>query len=128
TWTAAVDNLAIASYDVYRDGTLISTIGPATSFRDSTVKPGTTHTYALRAADAGGNVSALSTAATVTMPLVGGLGGDTAPPTAPAAAAARAVSATRIDLTWQASSDNVGVTGYTVSRGGTAVADVPGSA
>jgi len=124
SWTAAVDNVAVASYDVYRDGTLIATIGPATSYRDATAKPGTTYAYALRAADAGGNVSALSIPATVTLPVVP-TGPDTVAPTPPAALVARAVSATRIDLGWQASSDNVAVTGYTVSRGGTVIASLP---
>jgi hypothetical protein len=63
----------------------------------------------------------------VTLPLVGP-SGDTSPPTAPTALAATAVSATRVDLAWQGSTDNVAVTGYTVSRGGVAVATVPASA
>src|SRR5581483_9197171 len=69
----------------------------------------------------------LSLPATVTLPRLAPAP-DTTAPTAPAGLVATAVSAGRIDLAWQASSDDVGVTGYTVSRGGTALAAVPGSA
>ena len=41
---------------------------------------------------------------------------DTTPPTAPTGLAATAVSTRRINLTWAASTDNVGVTGYRVER------------
>jgi chitodextrinase len=41
---------------------------------------------------------------------------DTTPPTAPTSLAATASSSTQIGLTWTASTDNVGVTGYRVER------------
>ena len=46
------------------------------------------------------------------------LGGspDTAAPTAPSGLAASAVTSSRVDLSWSAASDNVGVTGYEVER------------
>ncbi len=43
-------------------------------------------------------------------------GPDTTPPTAPGALVASAVSSTEISLSWNASTDNVGVTGYRVYR------------
>lgn len=46
---------------------------------------------------------------------------DTTKPTAPIALSAAAVSTSQIDLTWTASTDNVGVTGYRVYRDGTQV-------
>jgi hypothetical protein len=42
---------------------------------------------------------------------------DVEPPTAPAALTATRVSQTEVDLSWTASTDNVGVTGYEVRRG-----------
>ncbi|MGE5529281.1 MAG: Ig-like domain-containing protein [Patescibacteria group bacterium] len=45
-------------------------------------------------------------------------GGDTEPPTAPTNLTATAVSSSQIDLSWTASTDNVGVAGYQVFRGG----------
>ncbi|MFB4274276.1 PQQ-dependent sugar dehydrogenase [Nonomuraea sp. MTCD27] len=43
-------------------------------------------------------------------------GGDTSPPTAPAGLAASGTTATSTTLTWTASTDDVGVTGYDVLR------------
>jgi hypothetical protein len=48
-------------------------------------------------------------------------GTDTTPPSAPTTLTATPVSGTRIDLSWTASTDNVGVTGYDVYRGGAVV-------
>ncbi len=45
-----------------------------------------------------------------------GQSGDTQPPTAPGSLVATAASTSEIDLSWSASSDNVGVTGYNVYR------------
>ncbi len=66
----------------------------------------------MRAEDAVPNVgpySNLASATTHTPP-------DTEPPSAPANLTATAVSATAIDLDWDAATDNVLVTGYLVER------------
>lgn len=47
---------------------------------------------------------------------------DTTPPTTPSSLSAIAVSSTQINLTWNASTDNVGVTGYRIYRGGALIA------
>ena len=47
---------------------------------------------------------------------LGATGGDTQAPTAPANLSASASSSTQIGLTWTASTDNVGVTGYLLER------------
>jgi chitodextrinase len=51
----------------------------------------------------------------------GGAGGDTSAPTAPTGLIATPVGTTRIDLGWNASTDNVGVTGYVIRRNGVQV-------
>jgi hypothetical protein len=48
------------------------------------------------------------------------------PPSAPSALNATATSSTTVDLSWTASTDNVGVTGYEISRGGSVVGTVAG--
>jgi hypothetical protein len=48
---------------------------------------------------------------------------DTTPPTTPAGLVTTATS-NQVDLAWQSSTDNLGVTGYTVYRGGTKIATV----
>src|SRR5256885_788798 len=47
---------------------------------------------------------------------------DTTPPSVPTGLTASAVSSSQINLSWTASSDNVGVSGYRVFRGGTQIA------
>ncbi len=47
--------------------------------------------------------------------------GDTQPPTVPGGLHTTSVSSTSVSLAWSASTDNVGVTGYTVYRNGVAV-------
>ncbi|MDP1638538.1 MAG: matrixin family metalloprotease [Candidatus Nitrotoga sp.] len=59
-------------------------------------------------------IEAWGTAASVPAP-------DTTSPTVPAGLSATPVSSTQINLSWTASTDNVGVTGYKVYRGGTLV-------
>ena len=55
-------------------------------------------------------------------------GGDTQPPTVPTALTATSVTAHAVSLQWNASTDNVAVTGYTVYRNGTAVGSTGGAA
>jgi len=50
---------------------------------------------------------------------------DTTPPTAPTGLTATSVSATAVSLSWTASTDNVGVTSYTVLRNGVAIGSSP---
>jgi chitodextrinase len=52
---------------------------------------------------------------------------DAEVPSVPAGISASASSATQVDLAWQASSDNVGVTGYTIYRDNTLLTTVPGT-
>jgi hypothetical protein len=68
--------------------------------------------------DAAGNASAQSAPRSVTTL------GDTQAPTVPAGLNGTATSMTEINLTWTASTDNIGVTGYRVFRNGTEIANV----
>jgi hypothetical protein len=77
TWNASSDNVGVAAYDVYRDGSLLATKpGGTTSHSDTTAATGVTYTYEVRARDAAGNVSppsnaasaARGTASTLTLP------------------------------------------------------------
>ncbi len=54
--------------------------------------------------------------------------GDTQPPTVPTGLVMTADTSSSVSLQWNASSDNVGVTGYTVYRNGTAVGTTGGPA
>jgi chitodextrinase len=52
----------------------------------------------------------------------GGGSGDTTPPSTPGSLAATATTSSSVSLAWNASTDNIGVTGYVVSRNGTEIA------
>ena len=61
SWTPSTDDIGVAGYDVYRDGTPIRTVGGSqTSFTDTTVQPSTTYAYTVDAFDAVPNTSAQS--------------------------------------------------------------------
>ena len=124
SWTAATDNVAVTGYRVFRDGgpVPITTVN-GTTFSDAAQSG--THSYAVTAIDAAGNESSLSNIASATA-----VGGDITPPSTPAALTATANLATRtIELSWTASTDDVGVTGYRVFRdnGATPISTVVGT-
>jgi glucose/arabinose dehydrogenase/PKD repeat protein/fibronectin type 3 domain-containing protein len=118
-WTASTDDVGVAGYKVFRDGTQVADI-TATSYSDTELDDGTAYSYTVRAYDAAGNTSAASNTATATTL-------DATPPSVPADLAAQAVSSTQVNLSWSASSDNVGVTGYKVFRDDTLVATPTGT-
>lgn len=61
SWAAATDNNVVVGYRVYRNGTQVAEVGGTTfSFTDAKLKPDTTYSYTLRAGDAEGNWSAVS--------------------------------------------------------------------
>ena len=121
TWSASTDNVRVAGYVVQRNGVSLTTT-QSTSFTDTTVSPGTAYTYKVLAKDAAGNVSTASAAAAVTTPKLAV--SDTSAPTVPAGMKAVSVSMHEIDLSWSASTDNVGVKGYVVYRDGAQIASV----
>src|SRR5918996_1826380 len=120
SWTASTDNVGVTAYDVYRNGSLLTSVGAVTTHSDTTASPSTTSSYQVRARDAAGNSSGLSNTSTVTTPAAS----DTQAPTTPGILTAAAVSSTRVDLSWGASTDNVGVTGYEIFRNGSLLQSV----
>ncbi len=119
-WTPSTDNVGVTAYQILRapgaSGGTFAQIATSTSasFVNSGLTANTTFRYQVRAVDAAGNASAVSNTVTATTQMGGG--GDTQPPTAPANLTAPSTTASSISLTWTASTDNVGVTGYQILR------------
>lgn len=112
-WTASTDNKAVTGYRVYRNGTQVGT-ATTTTFNDATVQPATTYSYTVRAFDAANNVSAASSALSVTTPAAP----DTQAPTVPSNVQRVSATHNRVAIRWTASTDNKAVTGYRVYRNG----------
>src|SRR5213076_1634842 len=120
SWTASMDNVGVTGYRVERCVGASCTSGfveltpppPGPSFSDTGAVPATSYGYRVRARDAAGNLSGFSPIAAATTPAAG----DTQPPTAPTGLTPAVISGTQINLSWTASMDNVGVTGYRVER------------
>jgi chitodextrinase len=119
----ATDNVAVASVQFQVDNANVGaadTVAPYTYSWDTTKSTNGTHTVRATAIDTSNN-SATSTSVTVTVSNAA----DTTPPTVPAALTATAISSSQINLSWTASTDNVGVTGYKVYRGGAQIGTDP---
>jgi len=112
TWNASTDNVGVKGYYVYlNDVALAVTTTP--SFKHTGLVAGTTYNYRVSAYDAVPNHSAW-TAAAIAVKTTGTAPADTIPPAVPSGLAGTAVSNTQINLTWKASTDNIGVKGYQV--------------
>jgi parallel beta-helix repeat protein len=71
TWTASTDNVGVTNYDIYRNTSFLTSVGPVTTYSDTTASPSTSYSYQVRARDAAGNPSGLSNTSTVTTPAAG---------------------------------------------------------
>ncbi len=117
SWTASTDNVAVTSYKVYSSGVLLGSV-TAAGGTVTGLSPATTYTYTVSACDAAGNCSGVSNSATVRTPNTL----DSQPPTVPTGVTATATGSTTVNVQWQASTDDTGVTSYRVYRGAALVA------
>jgi chitodextrinase len=120
SWTASTDNVGVSGYKVYRNGSLVATV-TAASYADTGLTASTAYSYKVSAFDGAGNVSAQSAVVSATTKASSS---DTLAPTVPTGLKATVTSSTQINLTWTASTDNVGVSGYSVYRGTSLIANV----
>jgi chitodextrinase len=110
-WDPSTDNVGVSGYNVYV-GTGAANPTTNTSYTATGLSCGTTYALAVEAYDAAGNKSTQATLNGTTDACT-----DTKPPTAPTGLAASAVNSSQVDLSWTASTDDVGVTGYEIWRG-----------
>jgi fibronectin type 3 domain-containing protein len=117
-WTASTDNVGVTGYNVSRcqgaSCTNFAVVGTSTTtaFSSTGLTAGTAYRHRVQAVDAAGNLSATSnTVAATTQSST-----DTTVPSTPTGLAATVAGASQVNLAWTASTDNVGVTGYSVFR------------
>lgn len=112
SWTAATDNIGVTEYAITRNGVVIAQHVTGTSYSDFGLTASTAYTYSVQALDAAQNVSNPSNSATATTSSAT----DSTKPSVPTGLAGTVASASQVNLTWNASTDNVAVTGYRVYR------------
>ncbi|GAA3442653.1 fibronectin type III domain-containing protein [Planomonospora venezuelensis] len=74
SWNPSTDNVGVSGYEVRRGTQLVDTV-TGTTFIDTGLAAGTAYTYTVKARDAAGNVSAASSALTVSTQSSGGSSG-----------------------------------------------------
>lgn len=119
-WNASADNVGTAGYEVYRNGALVRTQA-GTTYTDTGLGVFTTYIYTISAYDGANNFSGLSA------PLYGGTASDVTPPTVPDNLRKVSGTVSSITLGWDASTDDVAVTGYHLYRNGTLIASPAGT-
>jgi chitodextrinase len=121
-WSASTDNVGVVGYKIYRGGTYLTSVsGISTS--NTGLSAGTPYCYQVSAYDAASNESYLSTVVCATTPSAA----DPIAPTVPTGLTAVAALPTQTNLSWTASTDNVGIAGYNIYRGGVLIQSVTGT-
>jgi chitodextrinase len=118
SWDGSTDNVGVTGYEIYQDGNLITTVA-TTSYQVTGLSNGTSYSYYIIAKDAANNSSAQSNTINPST-----LVPDSQAPTAPTNLATSNIAATSVDLSWDASTDNVGVTDYEVYQDGNLIATI----
>ena len=116
SWAASTDAGGITEYKIYRGGSYLKTV-TSTSASDTGLTDATNYCYQVTAIDSANNESAKSAQ-------VCGTTQDTTSPFQPTNLTATIISGAQINLSWTAPTDNVGITGYKLYRGGSFLKDV----
>lgn len=105
-WAASSDNVAVTGYQIFRDNTLITTVG-STRYTATGLSNSTTYRFEVRALDAAGNGSEPA-----------GVEVETAASNAPTNLEFYRSADSTGTLTWEPPIESGGVTGYQLSRDG----------
>nr|WP_299381209.1 fibronectin type III domain-containing protein [Allomuricauda sp.] len=114
TWSGATDNIGVTGYKVFRDSNLEATLANVNSYPVTGLTANTTYNFTVTALDAAGNESPASSALSITTDNAA----DTQSPSVPTNLSSPANTDITVDLSWNASTDNVGVTGYRIYKDG----------
>ena len=128
-WNASTDDVGVTNYLVFRrpvqtpaaNYTRIARLGATTSYKDAGVTLSGAYEYTVEAQDAAGNQSTRAPRVAVTIAF------DDVAPTAPTGVSALNwpdVHAKDVRITWDAATDNVGVSRYGIYRDGSLLEEV----
>ena len=119
SWQPSTDNVGVSAYDIYRNGLYLATVGPSVNrYLDSPAPKGVSFTYKVVARDLAGNTAGVGVT-TNGVP-------DLTAPSQPTGVSAVVSGSTSATISWKASTDNVGIFGYTILRDGTSIEMVSG--
>ncbi|WP_421872264.1 M4 family metallopeptidase [Marinoscillum sp.] len=121
SWSASSDNVGVTGYNVYQGSTNIGTV-TGTTANITGLTSGTSYSFYVTAVDAASNESNASNTINVTTSSP-----DATAPSVPTGLSSSNVTTSSFTLSWNASSDNVGVTGYDVYQGGSFLKSVSGT-
>lgn len=125
-WSASTDNVGVTEYVIHQGTASVGSVSGSTlTFTHTGLTPDTTYSYTVQAKDAAGNVSPSSNTINVKTNAVSGP--DTQAPSTPVNVTVTGVTSSSVSLTWTASTDNVGVTGYDVYQGANLALSVTGT-
>ena len=128
SWAESTDNVSVSAYDVYRNGSYLATVSaPTLVFVDSGVSPSTSYRYLVKAKDGAGNASDFSVEIVGFTPASSAVK-DTQPPSAPGNVRAAGATQISVSVSWDAASDDVGISIYEIIRDGVQISSVSGSA
>ena len=118
-WNASQDNVEVIAYDIYDGEALIGT-SISTSYEAIGLQPKSAHSFKVKARDAKGNISIDSNILNVTTDEIAVVV-DKEVPTAPTNFSLVSKTSTTAVVTWNESTDNVGVKNYVIYNDGVKV-------
>lgn len=126
SWGASSDNVGVTGYRIYNGSAQIAAVSGGTlNYNVTGLSANTAYSFQVKAVDAAGNLSAASNAVTVT---TSPAANDNQAPTAPGNLHVMGTpTSSSVTLMWNASADNVGVTGYKIYRGTALAGTVSGT-
>lgn len=110
-WNESIDNVGVTGYEIYQGDTLIKTVA-TTNYTVSGLTSNTEYSFSVRAKDLAGNKSEFSNILKVTTETI-----DTESPTTPSNLIDLEITQTSVHLSWDVSTDNVGVIEYNIYSG-----------
>lgn len=127
SWSLSIDNVGVTGYRIYQGSTEVGNVsGTTLAYTVSNLNANTSYSFTVKAKDAAGNLSNASNAVSVTTDN-NSSGPDTQAPTAPTNVSVTGNTLSSISLSWNASTDNVGVIGYDIYQGNTLALSVTGT-
>ncbi len=118
SWQASSDDVGVIGYKIFRDEVEVGSM-EGLYFEDKGLLPETEYAYQISAFDEAGNKSEKTQK--VLAKTLKASGDDDEPPTVPQNVSAKGISFSEIEISWLASTDNVGVVGYKILRDNKAI-------